>query len=278
MRKAHRSRLIAHGNKSGVTKFISLSSFFIAIWLYGYMVIWLPCFAAEEATPTVEIEETQEAIPSPKKEQLEKIRNLKEKVAETVAEQRKKNRRAYFGKIKEISDSTIILTTKKEEATIIIAEETNIYKVGIGGRKKIDLDDLKEAESITALGIAEKEGELTPKIIIVKQKPVIIHGKVIEIDTGEGTITVATKKNGEFLVDYETTTKCKIFEKAKGLVKCGLSEIEVDDRVHIVGTKDENNDARLTALRVLVLPGKALGIVGKEEPSLTLSPSPAETE
>ena len=240
--------------KFGVTNFSSLS--FCLICLICLIGPISPSYA-QEATPTA-------TVPSPQKDQLEKIRNLKERVAETVAEQRKKNRRAYFGKIKEISDSTIILTTKKEEVSIIIAEETNIYKVDVGAKKEIDLEDLEENQSITALGFLENE-ELTSRIIIAKQKPVIIHGKVTEVDLEDFTITVKTKKEGEFIVDYEKTTECKIFEKGESLTKGGLSKIKVDDRIHVVGTESAKEDSRLTALRILVLPGKALGVVGKEE-------------
>jgi len=109
--------------------------------------------------------------------------------------------------------------------------------------------------------------------------PVIIHGKVTEIAVAGGTITVETPKKGEFIVDYEATTKCQIFEKGKGLVKGGLSKIKVDDRVHVIGTQGEEEN-RITARRILVLPGKALGIVGKEEatPPATIIPSPTTKE
>ena len=229
----------------------------------------LPISFAQEEESTSAAETA--ATPSPKKDQLDKIQQLKERVAETVANQRKKNRRAHFGQIKEIAASTIILETKKGEIIIKVGEETKIFSIGLGKRKEIELEDLEENQSISAMGFAEKEGELTPKIIIAKQKPVIINGKVTEVDVGTGVITVATKKDGGFLVDYEKTTQCNIFEKGEDLTKGGLSKIKVDDHIHVVGTENAKEDSRLTALRILVIPGKALGVVEKEE-------TPVETD
>jgi len=261
--------------KSGVTKFISLSSFTFAILLSCYLAILPVSLAQEESTSAAETA----ATPTPKEDQLEKIRKLKERVATKVAELRKKSKKAYSGEIKDVSESTILLLTKKEdEITIKVGEETKIFRVGVGKRKEITIKNLETGEKISALGVSEEE--LPAKIIIVKTLPLIIHGKVTEVDAEGGIITIQTKRREEFVVDYEKTTKCKVFEKGKGLVKGGLSKIKIDDRIHIIGTQNENDETRLTARRILVLPGKALGIVGKEKSTLTptITPSPAETD
>ena len=264
IRKTKNEKLKTKNCKLGLTNFSSLLFCFIClVCLISPVSMSL---AQEDATETVEsaLEETEKITPSPKKDQLDKIKQLKERVAETVAKQRKENRRAHFGKIKEIAASTIILETKKGEIIVKIGEETKIFSIGLGKRKEIDLEDLEKDQSISALGFAEKEGELTPKIIIAKQKPVIINGQVIGVNVTNGTITVKTKEE-EFVIDYEKTTKTKIYEKGKGLTKGGLSKIKVDDRIHVVGTENAKEDFRLTATRILVLPGKALDVVGKKE-------------
>ena len=196
-----------------------------------------------------------------------------------MAELRKEGRRAYFGEIKEISDSTIFLTTKRKEVVVKTNEETKIFRIGLGRRKKITLADLKAGGRIVAFGILEEKEKLTAKIIIAKKMPLIIHGRVSEVDLEKGTVTVKTRRKGELIVDYEVTTKCRMFEKGKGLVKGGLSKIEVDDRVHVVGEKGKE-EGRMTARRILVLPGKALGTVGKEETTAetAITPSPPSTE
>jgi len=221
----------------------------------------------------------EEATPTAQENQLEKIQQLKEKVAEKVTEERQKNRHGFFGQIKEISQSTLILTTKKNEITIKISEETKISSLGVGPKKEIDFADLEVGQSLTALGLTEKENELTAKVILIKEKPLIIHGSVSEVDANSGTLTVKTAKAEEFLVDYEKTTKCRIFEKGKGLVNGGLSKIEIGNRVHLVALQGEEA-SRISARRILVLPGKAFGVVGKEEttPEPTASPSPREPE
>lgn len=243
----------------------------VAIWLYCFILNFSFSYA-QKASPGARLREAT-AGPILKEGQLEKIRKLKEKVATKVVELRKKSRQGYFGEISKVEGKTIFLTTKKGEVAVKVSEETKIFRVGISGRKKITLEDLKVGEKIFCFGILEEE-VLNAKIIIAKKMPFIINGKVINVDLEKGTIKVKTLRKGEFVVDYETNTKCKMFEKGKGLTSCGLSKIKVDDRVHVIGEKLEEN--RLTASRILVLPGRALGIVGKEEatPTTTLVASP----
>lgn len=257
--------------------FLAMASL-VAILLYCYVAISAPSHA-QEATPTAEREtEKEEVTPKPKDSQLEKIKKLKERVATKVAELKKKGRRAHFGQIKEIGQSSILLTTKKGEVVITVDEETKIFRVGAGQKRKESLGDLKVGEKIVAFGFSE-EIELPAKVIIAKEMPINVHGKVIKVDIEAGTITVETTKKGDFLVDYEKTTLCRIFEKGKGLIKGGLSKVNVDDRVHVTATQGEEEN-QITARRILVLPGKALGIVGRKEsvPTTTLVPSPTTAE
>jgi len=124
-----------------------------------YYASILTCYA-KDATPTAKTETPQikhtppeTHTPPAKEESLEKIRKLKERVATKVAELKEKAKKAYFGEIKNISDSIIFLTTKKGEVRIKVDETTKIFSIGVGGRENITLKDLKEGESIVAFGI-----------------------------------------------------------------------------------------------------------------------------
>lgn len=252
-----------------------LALFLIALSLCYCAHLSPVCFAQEEATPTAETDtEANEETQPLKENQLEKIRQLKERVATKVAELKKTGKKAYFGEISKILSTSIFLTTKRGEAVVTTSEDTEIFSISLGKKKSLSLRDLSEGQEMLALGISLEE-ELPAKIIIVKKMPLIVGGKVTDVDQKEGTLTIKTPKNSQFVIDYEKTTQSKIFE-AGTLVKSGFSKININDRVHIVAAENEEEN-RLTALRILVLPGKALGIT-EEKPSPTEeAPTPTLT-
>lgn len=224
---------------------------------------------------------SKEATTPAKKEQ---IKELRERLATRVAELRQTLRKAYNGEIKSISGKTIILVTASGERTIVTNEETLFFRIGPAGRKKISLSDLKVGEKIAAFGqisqlepLAGNQGELTARVIIAKVLPINIEGKVTAVDTENGTINVQTPKRGLFVVDVETTTKILVWQKGVGLKKFGFSKIKVGDRVHVNGTTSttaKDGENRISANRILVLPGKAVGIVGSPSPSASPTASP----
>jgi len=217
----------------------------------------------EEGTPPGRIK-----IPEERREQ---IKELRERLATRVAQLKEKMRRAWHGEIKSISGTTIILTTRQGEKTIVTDENTSFLRTGLGGRRKITLADLSLGEKIVAFGqVSQDTGEMTAKVIIAQVFPVKINGKVTAVNVEGGTITVQTLKRGSFIVDVETTTKILVWEKKEGLKSFGLSKIKVGDRVHVNGTtptRPKQGENRITASRILVLPGRAVGITGEKPAS-----------
>lgn len=211
-------------------------------------------------------------------ERQDQIKELRERVATKVAELSKKMLRSWLGIVKSVSSGKISLTTKDGEKTILTNDQTKIFRLGSAGKKTIETSDLVVDEEIVTIGSLNQDtGQMTAKVIIAKKLPVIINGKVSEINKGEGTIKVQSLRSGLFVVDIEATTKILIWEKGKGLTKSGLSKIKIDDRVHVNGftpTKPKEGENRITANRILVLPGKALGIVGSPTPTATVAASP----
>lgn len=226
----------------------------------------------------------EEATPPGKKiqeERQEQIKELRERVATRVAELREKMRRAWLGDIKSITGTTIVLTTKQGDKTVLTNEDTIFLRIRAAGRRKITLADLSVGEEIVAFGqVAGETGEMTAKVIIARVFPVKINGKVTAIDVEGGTITVQALRRGSFIVDVETTTKILVWEKGKELTKSGLSKIKVGDRVHVHGTtptKPKEGEKRITANRILVLPGRAVGITGEKPATPAASPKTSPT-
>lgn len=241
-------------------------------------------FAAskKEATPSAKPTTSQE------KTIETKIKELKERVATRVAQLREEKKKAILGIVKEGTKESLTLTTKTGEITVKLDEEGKIIHLLDGRRVAAKISDIDIGERILAQGTLDEEGTLLAAKIIAKRPIVNLNGLVAEVDTKEGTITVATKTGEKKVVDIETTTKISVWEKGlpaggqgKGLIKGGFSKIKVSDRVHVQGfEKMEDKTKLFQATRILVLPGLALGITGEKPASPTALPktSPTATE
>lgn len=256
-----------------------------ALLFYGFTVLptlavgSTPSATAKEATsPGKKI---RPELATKAAERQEQIRQLRERVATRVAELKELRRRAWHGEIKGVSGTTITLATKQGEKTILTDENTTFLRIGPAGRRKIALSDLTVGEKIVAFGqVAGETGEMTAKVIIARVFPIKINGKVTAVDVEGGTITVQTLRRGGFLVDVETSTKILVWEKGKGLEKYGFSKIKVGDRVHVNGTvpsKPKEGENRITAERILVLPGRAVGTTGEKPATPAATPKTSPT-
>ncbi len=238
-----------------------------------YLMLATPVLAAK-ASPTPTATTSGQTLGDERREQ---IKELRERVATRVAELRAQTRKAFVGTIKSISGNNLTLTTKQGDKIVLTNEETIFLKMGAGGKKSIKFADLVVGQEVAAFGqVDTNNGQMTAKVIVAKVLPLNINGKVMAVDVSAGTITVQTPKNGSYIVDIENFTKIMTWEKAKGLVKSGLSKIKVNDRVHVNGTVPTKTGGinRLTANRILVLPGQATGITGSPKPSASPKASP----
>lgn len=249
----------------------------ICYWLLTISTV--PVWAVKPATDSA-TKPNPAATPSGKtlsEERQKQLKELRENLATIAAEQREKAKKAWSGEIKAISGKNISLTTKQGEKTVATDDDTLFFRISAGGRKSIQLSDLVVGEKVVALGQVDAgTRQMTAKVIYARVYPLNINGKVTAVDTEEGTLTVQTPARGTFKVDVEVTTKILIWTKAEGLTKGGLSKIKVGDRVHVNGltpTKPKEGENRLTANRILVLPGKAVGITGEKSATPSASPT-----
>lgn len=244
----------------------NIAIFAIVILLNCYIVV-LPTYAA------------------PATSSAERIKELKESVATVAAKLKKDSKKVFSGEIKTLNENGLVLTQKNGSTkTVLFNEETIFYRSGVESKTKINLKNLAVGNQVSAFGnltqnsltTETKDNELLAKIIIVRTKPLNLNGKVTEVSVNDGTLTVQTPKNGSYIIDVETTTKIFIYDKETGLSKLTLSKIKAGDRVHINGfsalPKSEEN--RVTANRILVLPGKAIGIVATPSAFPKSSPTP----
>ena len=214
----------------------------------------------------------------------DRMAQLKDKRATIAAEKKEKikekirdkfRRRAHvFGEITAISATTITIETKQGSIkTIFTDSETKFLQLGKGGKKEIELTDLKVGDEIAAVGIAKDENEGLAKFVVRFVTPQVrrhaVFGEVSEIGDNQLTVShLIQKDKPTTTVKVTAATKIKI----KGKENASFSDIKVGDKVAASGIVDENGV--ITAKRIFVIPGKFEGAKPK---SATESATPSSS-
>ena len=228
-------------------------------------------YAAEE-----EVSPAAETTITPTTAVTDKIQELKEKVASRVAALKKEKMQGISGTVKSVSETVLILLKEDTEYSIQFDEDTIAYAIDINLRKKeIKLSDTEKDNYVTVIGVIntqEKSG--TARLVIEKEPNTVLVGKVDNVSTKDGTITVGGTDNKTYTVDIEVTTKNNLYDSTKEtLAKIGLSKIEAGSYIHVYGIKGKEEN-RVTAARILILPREA---TAKEEPTPTVQVTPTTT-
>jgi len=186
------------------------------------------------------------------------IEKLKEKVADKVAEIRKKNNRAIAGKIIELSSKTIKIKTNDNEQYLINLDETltKYFKIVGTNQKEIKFDDLEKGDYLIVSGVINDKS-ITANTIFVDQPFLVDNGKIIEIDKQNYNIKVMTADKTIDTLSIETYTKQQIINiKTLEIERIGFSKIIVGDYVHFVAEvkNEENKDNSYSAKKILIIP------------------------
>lgn len=203
-----------------------------------------------------------------------KIEDLKERVASKVAQLHIPLFKALTGEVTSVAKDSFLLKTSQGEKTVKLDEEVKIFRLSPGKKLPIILSNLKKGDGVAAIGSNDAQGVFTAKVILTKTLPQNINGIVEKTDQTNFTISVKDQKGVIYLVDIESTTKVQSWDKAKGLIKIGFSKIQNGDRVHVNGQIVPKEENRISAIRILVLPGQAAGISGKSATPSAQTPTP----
>jgi hypothetical protein len=198
-----------------------------------------PSSEAKKLTPTIS------AI-----DKLKKIEILKEKIATKVAEIREKEKRGVGGKIKSLTNSSIVLSIKAEkEINISYSEDTVFYMATDSGKTEVSNNKLKEGESVTVFGYYDLTKDLlSAKYIYFNQKKERLIGKIANIDKTNYTVTIKLPQE-EILADIETYSKLYTLNKDK-LVKSGFSKLKIGDFVILHATPNPKEENKYSVLRL----------------------------
>lgn len=222
--------------------------------------------------------------PSPEATSPANIREeIKERVKERIEQiQTEFKKRAFWGTLKEISNSTLVLKTPRGEKRVKTTEETKF--VG-PGQKQIKFQDLEIGNFIIAMGFWQENGTLTAKRVIVLSKPPkptikrqAVYGKVVDVSKEEKLLSLTNLIKNDITYEVGATGATIITKMVEGKIKkMDFSAISLGDRVVAVGVKEEESET-LTAKLIHVIPGKAEGIEKKLSPAPTEGPTPTPTK
>jgi len=232
-----------------------LFAFFITLFFGArvYAVSYTP-----EATPT-----GQKVLDKGVKEIREAVR---EKVRGMLDEAKKGQKKAFVGKIFEITNASLVLKTREGEKQAEVATDAAI----IGKNKKqIKFKDLEIGAFTIAMGYLDKNNILqTKRLVIIDEPPPlerqIVIGQVTDISAKSKLITVRNKgKNETYTLAIDEGTK--IVKKVGGKTKLfKFSQMEIGNKIVSVGRVEKKGVQTITAKIIQILTGT--------------SPSPAPTK
>lgn len=186
------------------------------------------------------------------------IQNLKDKIANKVAEMRKKDERAISGVISEIKDGIINFQTLDDQSLNVKTDDslTKIYLITGSVKKEQQLSDLKKDDYIIVTGpILDKT--ISANFIYQDEQYLVKTGKITEVNKTDYYLKVLSSGKDNYTLDFETYTKTSILNSKTGEIeKIGFSKIKEGDIIHFVIKKnsEEKEKNRFPASKILIIP------------------------
>lgn len=225
--------------------------------LYYYIVILLiGVFSNSVIGQTT----TLTATSSPKLTSTEEnaIQDLKEKVANKVAEIRKKNNKAIAGRVTDRSESTVKIKNSEQNDFNIKFQDsglTKYYQITGAQQKEISSEDIKKDDYVIATGVINDK-TITANSVFTDQQFLAGGGKISEVKADDYTIKVMAADKTVYTLSIETSTKQQMVNiKTLEMERIGFSKIKEGDSIHFVvkvNGKEKNNE--YSAEKILIVP------------------------
>lgn len=198
---------------------------------------------------------------SPKAEG-QQVEDLKDRLATKVAELAVSEPRAFNGIIKSTSLTSLVIETTNKTLKIELTDDITAYKLTGTKKQTIKTDDLKAQMNVTVIGQYDTTLELLKaKVIYVEPEiPMSVAGRIKDINQKGFSLKITTASGTDFTVDYEKLTKATINNLTGESVKVGFSKIPSDKLAIITGTRNEDDDQRISADRIFILDPNGISV------------------
>ncbi|MDP3955225.1 MAG: DUF5666 domain-containing protein [bacterium] len=243
-----------------------MKKLFLIFTFYLLLFTLAPSVLAISPTPTP----TTTTTPT---EAADRVQQIKDRVAERIADIRDKSQiRAFWGTLKQINNSTLVLDTPRGEKRVKTDDNTKITL----DKKSVGATDLAIGNFLIVIGTVDNTEMLNATKIMAFSKPPkvvpkrqVIHGKVTNITESNKTLTITNSKKPSLTYDVKVDNKTIITKFVDGKIqKVNFASIAAGDRIVAVAIKDTTT---FTAKIIHVIPGKA---VGQTDPEETITPTP----
>ncbi|OGD54544.1 hypothetical protein A3J78_02180 [Candidatus Beckwithbacteria bacterium RBG_13_35_6] len=239
----------------------------------------------EEKTQVVDVvyEEAEQADNTPSESSVQGVQIAK-KPENNPASTKKQDKQAIVGNIDEVTTDSLIVIDKKgkikvktnlDQETPIIGQDKNQLKIK-------DLKTKDRTAIVTEEGIATKSPRLKKALKVYQKEATYsaqlkrraVQGIIIILNKPLITLAHQTQRERHFNILTNDDTEYKV----KNVAISSFADLKLGDRIMAVGDIDEIGN--ITAKRIHLIPGKAIGIFKKlpvATESAQLSPSPIST-
>ncbi|HRN96316.1 MAG TPA: hypothetical protein PLD54_02625 [Candidatus Levybacteria bacterium] len=185
--------------------------------------------------------------------ELKTIEKIKEMVADKVSKLNLVEKRGFVGVVQDTSNTQITVQDIHGKKRFVDIDELTKFQDSIGSSKTFGISDITKGNRLAFVGNYNKDTERLLARFVTKTVsiPEYVQGTVTEVDDDEFTITVTTQKNEKKMVDVERSTTTKVYDSEEGVQKSGFSQIEVGEKILVVGFPNEDDTTRLSASRIL---------------------------
>ncbi len=196
--------------------------------------------------------------PSPTSKIDKQIQNLKEKVANKVAEINKKDKKAYSGTIIRIEGDTIFFINREDTEMEAKTDDilSKFYVISGSSAKEVKRSDFKIKDYIIVSGVLSGKS-ITVNSVYKDENFFVKTGKISEINKTDYYLKVVTSDKDNLTIDIETYTKIKLLNiKSLEIEKSGFTKMKEGDTVHLVYKKpiDDKEQNRFSAQTILIIP------------------------
>lgn len=204
----------------------------------------------------------------------QQINDLKDRIAQRVAQLKLVERRGIMGVATDITDTQITLNDLQDNIRFVDVDELTKFS-SPSAKESFGISDISKGAKLEVLGLYNKQSRrLLARFVTVTVLSKVIHGYVVSTDLDNYTVTVKTPKDEKVFVDVQTTTKTRSFGKDAGLVRSGFSKIKEGGRVVIIGFPDTKDKNTLVAWRILLLTDFPKVLVTESPPPIPTTAEP----
>jgi hypothetical protein len=230
-----------------------------------YLFLQLPMIVGLLLTPLAAQAQTKAASASPTVAAKQKasteeaeIKDLRDKLANKVAEMNKNNKKAVAGVITNVKDHDLTIKSSDDTTYDVTTDDTitKYYQVAGTGKKEIKLKDLTKDTYIIVSG-PTLDKTVQANVIYVDEQFIIKSGKIVEINKDDNIIKVASTEKDNYDLDYTTKTKFQMLNiKTLDVESTTLAKIKEGDTIHFVGknTDPTKDSTRLAAQKIFIIP------------------------